>query len=134
MSYPGTTRDTHVNTVIMIGKSVLFTAKTVISKLCAAIATIGKDILGFEAHEISLHSLWSGAAVAMHLNNITVYTILLIGRWSSDTFIRYTRRKVKEFSSGVASAMICSPLLFTIPQEVSAEDPCTTNHQYKLSA
>jgi hypothetical protein len=79
MSYPGTTRDTQVNTALMAGKQVLFTAKTVLAKLRAAIAAIGKDVLGFEAHEISLHFLQSGAAMAMYLNNIPVYTIMLIG-------------------------------------------------------
>jgi hypothetical protein len=72
--------------------------------------------------------------MAMYVNNIPVYTIMLIGRWSSDAFLRYIRRQVKEFSLGVASAMICSPDFFTIPQEVSAEDPRTTNHQYNVSA
>lgn len=132
--YPGTTRDTQVNTVLIDGKPVLLTAKTILVKLRAAISAIGKDVLGFEASEIGLHSLRSGAAMAMYLNNIPVYTIMLIGRWSSDAFLRYIRRQVKEFSSGVSSAMICSPDFFTIPQEVSAEDPRNTNHQSNFSA
>jgi hypothetical protein len=84
MSYPRTTRDTQVNSVIMTGKPVLITANTILAKLRAAIAAIGKDVLGFEAHEIGLHSLRSGAAMAMCLSNIPVYTIMLIIRWSSD--------------------------------------------------
>jgi hypothetical protein len=43
--------------VIMTSKPVLRTAKKIITNLRGAIATIGKDILGFEAHEIVIHPL-----------------------------------------------------------------------------
>jgi hypothetical protein len=68
-----------VNTFIMSDKPVPFAARTVLADLRAAIANIGKEVLGFEAHEIGLHPLWSGAEMAMYLNNITVYMIMLIG-------------------------------------------------------
>jgi hypothetical protein len=56
MSYPCTTRDTQVNTILMAGKTVMLPVKTILAKLRAAIAAIGKDVLGFEVHEIGLHS------------------------------------------------------------------------------
>jgi hypothetical protein len=79
MHYPGTRIKTQLNTVLMACSPVLFTSKTIITKLRATIAAIDKDVLGNEAHEIGLHSLQSGASMAMYLNNIMVYTIMLIG-------------------------------------------------------
>jgi hypothetical protein len=90
----------------MSGKPVLFVSKIILAKLRSASAAIGKDIMGFEAHEIGLYSLQSCAAMAVYLNNIPVYTTMIIRRWSSDAFLRYIRRQVKEFSLGVALAMI----------------------------
>jgi hypothetical protein len=134
LTYPGRTHDIQVNTVLVMGRPILFTANTALAKLRATVVAIGKDVLGFASHEIGFHSLRSGAGMAMYLYNIPVYTIMLIGRWSSDAFMRYTRCQVKEFSAGVSSAEISSPDVFTIPQNMSAEDPRTTNHQQNFSA
>ncbi len=35
-----------------------------------------------------IHSAWSGAAMAMYLAGVPVFTIMLLGRWSSDAFLR----------------------------------------------
>jgi hypothetical protein len=78
LGYPGMTRDMQVQMIIMAGKPILFTAKTVLAKLRAAIFNIDKDILEFEASESGLHSLRSVAAISVYLNNIPVYTIILI--------------------------------------------------------
>ena len=49
---------------------------------------LGKDKLGFEASELGLHSIYSGAAILMYLTSILVFTIMLIGHWSSDAFLQ----------------------------------------------
>mmetsp|Transcript_28009 Transcript_28009/g.50719 ORF Transcript_28009/g.50719 Transcript_28009/m.50719 type:complete len:105 (-) Transcript_28009:359-673(-) len=69
------------------------------------------------------HSIRSGAAMAMHLANVPVYTIMLVGRWSSDAFLRYIRKQVQEFSVGISNRMIALPDFFTIPDRVRPEDP-----------
>jgi hypothetical protein len=61
-------------------KQVLLTANIMLSKLRAAVTLIGVDVLGFTVDDISLHSLRSGAAMAMYLSSIPVYTIMLIDR------------------------------------------------------
>lgn len=61
-----------VNTILMVGKPILYTAKMVLEKLCVAISTIGKGILGFEASKSGIHSLRSGAAMDVYLNKIPV--------------------------------------------------------------
>eukprot|EP00978_Attheya_sp_CCMP212_P014459 scaffold36887_cov24-Attheya_sp.AAC.1 len=62
--------------------------------------------------------------MAMYLAGVPVFTIMLIGRWSSDAFLRYIRRQAQEFSSGVSSKMILAPDYFTIP-DAGHEDPRT---------
>ena len=86
--YPGTTSSSTVNTIINEnGKLALIDSKMLLDKLRAAATAIGIDELGFIAEDIGLHSLRSGAAMAMYLSSIPVFTIMLIGRWSSDAFL-----------------------------------------------
>ena len=42
----------------------------------------------------------------MYLNGVWTFTIMLQGRWSSDAFLTYIRKQVKEFSSNVSHQMI----------------------------
>jgi hypothetical protein len=55
--------------------------------------------------------------MAMYLAGVPVFTIMLIGCWSSDAFLRYIRRQVLQFSSGVAARMVSaqSQNFFTLP-------------------
>lgn len=79
-------------------------------------------MLGFHASDIGLHSARSGAAMAMYLAGVPVYTIMLLGRWSSDAFLRYIRKQVKEFSDGVSSKMLTSEDFFTIPKSSRVDE------------
>ncbi len=42
----------------------------------------------------------------MYLGECPVYTIMLIGRWSSNAFLRYIRKQVIEFSHNVSKKML----------------------------
>ena len=53
--------------------------------------------------------------MAMCLNHVPVYTIMLLGRWSSDAFLRYIRQQVTDFGSDVASKMIQTPRFYHVP-------------------
>jgi hypothetical protein len=88
-------------------------------QLRLATAALGKDILGFSPTDLGLHSAHNGAAMAMFLAGVPVYTIMLLGRWSSDAFLRYIRKQVKEFSKGISKKMLKSDKFFTIPTDVS---------------
>jgi hypothetical protein len=48
-----------------------------------------------------MHSIRSGSAMAMYQGKCLVYTIMLIGRWSSDAFLWYIPKQVMEFSHNV---------------------------------
>jgi hypothetical protein len=97
-SYQGTTENTPVSTVWRHDRREQITSRKVIMSLRAACATIGSARLG--------HSLRSGAVMEMYLAGVPVYTIMLIGRWSSDAFLRYIRRQVEQFSKDVALKML----------------------------
>ena len=71
--------------------------------------------------------------MAMYLTQTPVYTIMLIGRWSSDAFLRYIRTQVQDFARGVSRNMVQSEDFFTVPSSASLEDPRTSNHQYNLA-
>ena len=51
-----------------------------------AVTAIGEENLGFKAVQVGCHSIRYGAAMAMYLGECPVYTIMMIGRWSSDAF------------------------------------------------
>ena len=42
----------------------------------------------------------------MYLGECPVYTIMMIGQWYSDAFLRYIRKQVKQFSHNVSCRTI----------------------------
>ena len=56
---------------------------------------IGEDKLGIKAEDVGPHSNRSSAAMWMYLNGVRTFTIMLQGRWSSDAFLTYIRKKSK---------------------------------------
>lgn len=89
---------------------------TAMTRLIRRAATsIGSTALGFTPDELGTHSIRSGAAMAMHLDGVPVYTIMLIGRWSSDAFLVYLRPQVMQFTQHIARRMIKHQHFFSIP-------------------
>jgi hypothetical protein len=75
--------------------------------LRAAAQHFGTAPLGFLPEEISTHSIRSGTAMAMYLVGIPSFIIMLIGGWSSNTFLCYISCcQVQEFSASVSSNML----------------------------
>ena len=133
--YPGTTDETSVCTIRKTdGTLGELTSKIVLTKLRARVRAIGVDQLGFTDKEIGTHSVRSSAAMSMYLASVPVFTIMLIGRWSSDAFLRYIRRQVQEFSSGVSRRMIVSEDFYTIPETANHEDPRAPGDRHNFSA
>ena len=131
---PGCDDSTPVNAYVDESGTLQFVKSTAVSMYLRASATaIGKDALGFKPEDISTHSLRAGGAMAMYLNDIPVYTIMLIGRWSSDAFLRYIRKQVQEFSRGVASRMIREEQFFHVPSASSREDPRASNNMHNFT-
>jgi hypothetical protein len=134
-SYPGCSASTPVNVVFdpTQAKYTEIKSSDVVAALRSAASTIGEDELGFKPSELGTHSIRSGAAMAMYLTQTPVYTIMLIGRWSSDAFLRYIRTQVQDFTRGISQRMIQCEEFFTIPQSSSLEDPRNTNHRNNFS-
>jgi hypothetical protein len=57
-----------------------------------AAVSLGPDKLGFIPDQIGLHSVHSGAAMAMHLAGVPVFTSILLNHLSSDAFLRYIKK------------------------------------------
>ncbi len=105
-SYPGATADTPVSVVWRYDKIDHLTSQILIDALRDAVVAVGEDSLGFRAHEVGTHSIRASAAMQMYLGECPVYTIMLIGRWSSDAFLRYIRKQIEQFSHNVARRML----------------------------
>jgi len=132
-SYPSADPSDTVNKFrLPDGKLIFFSGTELLKKLRLAATAVGPDSLGFKPSELGLHSARSGAAMAMYLAHVPVFTIMLLGRWSSDAFLRYIRKQVKEFSNGISSKMITKDHFFTIPS-TSDQDPRTSTHPLNLA-
>jgi hypothetical protein len=95
-SYPHSSDESTVNCFMDSNSKIhKITGVQLLKQIRLAAAALGKDILGFSPKDIGLHSARSGAAMAMYLSGIPIYTIMLLGRWSSDAFLRYIRKQVK---------------------------------------
>jgi hypothetical protein len=124
ISYPGTTMETTVNMYLPKagGKLKAVVSEDACKRLRRAAASIGSARLGFEPHEMGTHSIRSGAAMAMYLAGVPTFTIMLIGRWSSDAFLLYIRKQVREFSRGIAPRMLLTDEYFSVAS-VTNDDP-----------
>jgi hypothetical protein len=70
------------------------------------VVAIGETKLGIKRWEIGTHLIQSGTAMAMYLAGAPIFSIMLIGRWSSTAFLKYIRKQVQEFLHGILSKMI----------------------------
>ena len=94
-------------------------------KLLRAFVRTVDPSYGIPAEDTGLHSPRSSAAMAMYLNDVPTCTIMLVGRWSSDAFLRYIRKQVAEFSNGVSRKMIRNRSYYHVPD--ANQDPRTHN-------
>ena len=100
-SYPGANNDTPISAIWKYDRIEHITSKQISNALRDAVSAIGEDVLHIAKHEIGTHSIRSGAAMAMFLGGC-VFLIMMIGRWSSDAFLRYIRKQVEEFNHDVS--------------------------------
>jgi hypothetical protein len=105
-SYPGTDDNTPVSAVWRNNRIEHITSKEIIDAINASAEAIGWDKLGVKKGDFDTHSIRYGGAIAMYLDEITIYTIMLIGHWSSDAFLRYIRKQVNQFMYNIAERML----------------------------
>ena len=98
------------------------TAGEVLVHLRAAAIQYGEARLGFSASRFGTHSLRAGATMAVFLAGVPVETIQLIGRWRSQTFMRYIRIQVQQMTKGVADVVTTNPNFFAIDRDKARTD------------
>ena len=91
------------------------TASEITIEIKAAVSAIGEDVLGFTPDDVGAHSPRASLAMLMYLAKEPVYTIMLIGRWSSDAFLAYIEKQIKEFTKGVSTRMLQHETFINIP-------------------
>ena len=53
--------------------------------------------------------------MALYLAQVPTLTIMIIGRWKSDAFLRYIRKQVSLFSQNLTDKMLQTQHFFTTP-------------------
>ena len=122
-NYPQTTSNTPINVIQYNDKLYRITSKDNINFLRKTVRSITDIDLGFEPNEIGTHSIRSGGAMSMKLANISDTTIRLIGRWKSDSFLKYIRIQIKQFSSNLSSRMLENEHFTHIPNFDTTSSP-----------
>jgi len=116
------------------GRTRDFDSATAFRMLQGFISSVDFKGLGLDPKRIGLHSLCLLAAMAMYLNGIPVYTIMLLGRWSSNAFLHYIRKQVESFGSGVSSKMIVTSCFLHVSHSTNLEDPGTSRNPASFTA
>jgi hypothetical protein len=104
-SYKGANNNTPISAFWQFNRINHVTSKQVIAAMKDAIQAIGEDILHIKKEEIGMHSIRLDVAMAMFLGNCSVCLIMMIGHWSSDTFLQYIQKQVEQFSHNVSQRM-----------------------------
>ena len=105
------------------GKKGTLTGKLALAMLRTFISSIDFQSYGLTISRIGLHSLRATAAMALFLGGVSPYVIMLLGCWSSDAFMRYLQKQVKEFNLKLSSIMINNSQYHYVSQQ---QDPKTS--------
>jgi hypothetical protein len=105
-----------INTIKIRGKLFTIPSSMILLRIRSAVKILGVEKLGLSDQDVGTHSNRSGGAMGMyHLTGTPVYTIMLLGRWISDAFMRYIWKQVLDMSHGISSKMITYEEFYTIP-------------------
>lgn len=96
-------------------KSSYISNTEILADIKATVDAIGPKTLGFTSNEVGTHSNRAAFAMMMYLSGRPIYTIMLLGRWSSDAFLRYIEKQITEFSKGSSQKMLQHNTFYNIP-------------------
>ena len=100
-----------------------------LSDIRAAVDAIGYEVLGFTSEDVGTHSNRGAFAMMMYLSGVPVFTIMKLGRWLSDAFLKYIEQQVLTFSQGVSKKMLHSNTFFNFPVKAHLpKDKSRSNH------
>jgi hypothetical protein len=129
--YPGTTSNSPISMYSNNGIIDQVTSDHMINALRDAVGGIEETCLGIKKEDVGTHLIRSDAAMTMYLGECPVFMIMLIGRWSSNAFLRYIIKEVMEFSQNVAKRMLACQNFRHIPDihtQVAPDDPIIRNY------
>jgi hypothetical protein len=86
--YPGTSDNTLLSAVWRNDRIKHVILSEMVEAPRAAVGAIGEGKLGILMIEVGIHSIRLEAAMVMYLGECPGYTIIMIGRWFSDVFLR----------------------------------------------
>jgi hypothetical protein len=99
LSYKGANKNSPISLVKHKSQIINITGE-MIADLCRdGVVAIGETKLGIRRSDIGTRSIRSGAAMAMYLAGVPVFS-------SSTAFLKYIQKRVQEFSQGISSKMI----------------------------
>ena len=119
ISYEGSHLSLTVNTFKPSREAPLhfITQKEILQHIRATVASIGKVKLGFTADEVGTHSIRLSFAMQLYLQDESVYTIMLQGRWKSDSFLLYIRKQVLQFGKNLSRKIAhATEEFYTVPK------------------
>ena len=84
-----------------------FTMKARHIKQAIRLGALGDNLAGagYDLNRIGTHSLRSGGAVGLYLKGYDSIMIKKLGRWSSDTYLRYIQPQISNITEGVAERL-----------------------------
>lgn len=123
LSYPKASKNSQVNLFLLDNKHFHISSKNVLTALRSTVRTIGSKELGFSHSEIGTHSLRSGGAMALYLGGCGEAAIKLTGRWKSDSFMKYIRKQVQQFSIDFSSKMMRVEHFSHVPEYKYSDSP-----------
>jgi len=132
---PHYTGSTMLNTIHLAGKNVSISSKYLLQQLRFTCRSCGDKLtFGFTSTSIGTHSLQSGGAMALFLNDHPVHKIMIFGRWSSDAFLVYIRPQVLEWTDNMSHDMILHDTFLdaTDNHQAHQEDPVPDNRSMAL--
>jgi hypothetical protein len=66
--------------------------------------------------------------MAMYLGGAPVFAIQMIGRWSSDSFMKYIRKQIEEFTYGISQQMLTMQDFRHVPNNAPTSSPQRTEY------
>jgi hypothetical protein len=94
--------DSSLSLAFQRNKLISITTEMIADPIQDGVVAISKTKLGILCSEIRAHSIRSGAEMAMYLAGVPIFSIMLIGRWTSTAFLKYIQKQVQEFLHGIS--------------------------------
>jgi len=104
--YKGANKNSPISLVKHKSQIINITGEMIADMCRDGVVAIGETKLGIHRSEIGTRSIRSRAVMAMYLAGVSVFSIMLIGRWSSTAFLKYIQKQVQEFLQGIFLKMI----------------------------